>query len=38
MARSNLATSDPGSKENRAKKLGVKILDEKKFLKLLDKS
>ena len=27
--------SDPGSKADRAKKLGVKMVDEKEFLKLL---
>ncbi len=33
-----VAGSDPGSKYDKAKKLGVKILDEKEFLEILEKA
>lgn len=33
-----VAGSEPGSKYDKAKKLGVKILDEKKFLEMLEKT
>lgn len=33
-----VAGSEPGSKYDRAKKLGVKIIDEKEFLKMLEKA
>lgn len=33
-----VAGSDPGSKYDNAQRLGVKIIDEKEFLKMLEKA